>query len=42
MSMTYDAPDTGKKLTGWHVLAIFVQFLGTKFYLVHQMVTCRV
>lgn len=24
MSMTYDAPDTGKKLTGWHVLAIFV------------------
>lgn len=28
MSMTQDAHDTGRKLTGWHVLAIFVTAFG--------------
>lgn len=28
MTMTQDAPDTGRKLTGWHVLAIFVGAFG--------------
>ena len=43
MSAESDTPDTGRKLTGWHVLAIFVGgfgiIFGVNFYMAYSAVS---